>query len=165
MLVYASALLPLVLLYATAGLRRRPVSTAVIASALSVAALIEIVTYLPVLALQLHPVPAPPPTLAETLRQTAWIRFVAFDIAGFAIAFGAGSACAIIYRRRFPYLACAFLGSIAVFLLHLPLLAITPAFATALMSLSVCLCSSMPMMIAVLAVPSAVTESFPPVSP
>ncbi len=117
-----AALLQLVVLYAFAEIRLRPVATAVIASALAVALVIEITSYLPTLALQLHPVPPPPPEIARALGPTNWIRFVALDIAGFSIAYVAGGAIAWLYRRRSPKLAWTFLAGIAVFLLHLPLL-------------------------------------------
>lgn len=159
-LLYASALLPLVVLYAFAEMRLRPVATAVIASALGVALVIEILSYLPALALQLHPVPPPPPEIARALGPTNWIRFVALDIAGFSIAYVAGGAIAWLHRRRAPRLAWTFLSGIAVFLLHLPLLPVAPRLAGAVMSASVCLCVSLPLLLATLAAPLAA-----PVSP
>lgn len=152
-LLYASALLPLVVLYAFAEIRLRPVTTAVISSALAVALVIEITSYLPTLALQLHPVPPPPPEIARALGPANWIRFVALDIAGFSIAYVAGGAIAWLYRRRSPKLAWTFLAGIAVFLLHLPLLPVAPRLAGAVMSASICLCVSLPLLLAALAAP------------
>ncbi len=152
-LLYASALLPLVVLYAVAEIRIRPVVTAVIASALAVALVIEIFSYLPTLALQLHPVPPPPPEIARALGPTNWIRFVALDIAGFSIAYVAGGTITWLYRRHSPRLAWAFLSGIAVFLLHLPVLAVAPRAAGALMGASICLCVSLPLLLATLAAP------------
>lgn len=152
-LLYASALLPLVVLYTVAEIRIRPVATAVIGSALAVALVIEIFSYLPTLALQLHPVPPPPPEIARALGPTNWIRFVALHIAGFSIAYVAGGAGAWLYRRRSPRLSWAFLAGIAVFVLHLPLLAVAPRLAGALMGASICLCVSLPLLLAALAAP------------
>ena len=158
-LLYASALLPLVMLYAFAEMRLRPVATAVIASALAVALVIEITSYLPTLALQLHPVPPPPPEIARALGPTNWIRFVALDIAGFSIAYVAGGAW--LYRRHAPRLAWTFLAGIAVFLLHLPLLPVAPRLAGAVMGASICLCVSLPLLLATLAAPVTTAEPSP----
>ncbi len=154
-LLYASALLPLVVLYAVAELRSRPIATAVIASALGVSTVIEIFSYLPTLALQLHPVPPPPPEIARALGPTNWIRFVALDIAGFSIAYVAGGAIAWLYRRRVPLFSWLFLAGIAIFCLHLPVLPVAPRVAGALMGASICLCASLPLLLAALAAPVA----------
>lgn len=152
-LLYASALLPLVVLYGVAEIRSRPVTTAVIASALGVSTLIQILSYLPTLALQLHPVPPLPPELARALGPSNWIRFVALDIAGFSIAYVAGGVLAWLYRRRSPLAAWAYLAGIAVFCLHLPILPFAPRLAGALMAASICLCIGLPLLLATLVAP------------
>lgn len=150
-LLYAAALLPLVVLYAVAEFRSRPVATAVIACALGVSTIIQILSYLPTLALQLHPVPPPPPEIARALGPSNWVRFVALDIAGFATAYIAGGILAWWYRRRAPGPAWLFLAGIAVFALHAPLLAVAPRAASALMAGSVVLCVGLPWLLAELA--------------
>lgn len=152
-LLYAFTLLPVGVALSVRHYRINPAGMIIGGCITGVSVLMEIFNNLPALTALLYPaalVP-PPPELAACLRQAAWIRYVSFDVAGFTLAFAAGLLYAVIFRRKQSLLAWIAIGSVGIFLLHLPFLWISPTVAVALMGLSICLAGCTPLIYARLA--------------
>jgi hypothetical protein len=152
-LLYALALLPVVVALAIRQYRVHPFGIVLGGCIWVLSLVIEVFNTLPTLALRLYPAPliAPPAAMLPYLRQTQWIRFLAFDVAGFTMGFVAALVFAVVFRRREPRLAWLAVGSVAVFLIHLPFLWISPVVAVALMGASICIAAATPLLYARLA--------------
>jgi hypothetical protein len=152
--VYAFSSLPLNVLFSIRQYRVSPAGIVLGACAICLGLIMQIMNVLPGMAQYLYPgkLVAPPPEMVAYLRQTTWIRFASLDVAAFTLIFIAGLIYAAIFRRSRPLLAYVLVGSVAVFLLHLPFLWIAPRVAVTLMGLSVCIPAVAPLIYAQMAV-------------
>jgi hypothetical protein len=152
-LLYAAALLPVAVALSIRQYRVNPFGIVLGGCIWVLSLAIEVFNTLPTLAVRLYPgrLIAPPAEMLPYLQQTQWIRFLAFDVAGFTLGFVAALIFAFVFRRREPRLAWLAVGSVAVFLLHLPFLWFSPVAAVALMGASICIAAATPLLYARLA--------------
>ncbi len=152
--LYAFSSLPLNVLFSIRQYRVSPAGVVLGACATCLGLIMQIMNMLPGLAQYLYPgkLVAAPPEMVPYLRQTTWIRFASLDVAAFTLIFIAGLIYAAIFWRLRPLLAYVLVGSVAVFLLHLPFLWLAPRIAVMLMGLSVCIPAVAPLIYAQMAV-------------
>lgn len=149
-LLYALALLPVAAALTIRQYRVNPFGIFLGGCISCLSVVLEVINTLPALTAQLYPASllAPPPEMAAYVRQTQWIRFVSFDVAGFTLGFVAALLYAFLFRRQESRLAWVAIGTVAVFLLHLPILWVSPVVAVALMGVSICIGAAPPLLYA-----------------
>ena len=148
--VYAFSSLPLNVLFSIRQYRVSPAAIVLAACASCLGLIMQIMNSVPSLAVWLYPgqIIAPSPDMAPYLRQSNWIHFASLDVAAFSLLFIAGLIYAGVYWRTRRLLAYVLVGTVVVFLLHLPFLWIAPRVAVILMGLSVCVPAIAPLIYA-----------------
>lgn len=153
-LLYSASLLPVTVALTLQRYRSAPVALVIGGSATCLALVMEVFNNLPVLVQHLYPgeLIAAPAALLPYVRQTSWIRFAAFDVMAFTLLFAAALLYAAVFRREQPLLIWAAVGSVVVFVAHLPLLWVAPGLGAGVMGLSICLGACVPLLLAILAI-------------
>lgn len=148
-LLYAFSFLPVMVAFAIARFRRCPYGMTLAACLVVVSLLIEINNALPMVAFSLvHPrPPALPPELLLYLRQTEAIRFLAFDVAGFSLAYAGLFLIALMFHKTHRWLARLTVGSLVLFVANVPCLWFSPMLAVVLMVLSIFLFALVPLLL------------------
>jgi len=152
--IYAFASLPLNVMFTIRQYRASPVGMVMAACLTCLALTMQITNGLPGLAMYLYPAKLipPPADMPAYLAQANWIRFASLDVAAFTMLFVAGLIYAAVFWRTHRVLALVLVGSVVVFLLHLPVLWIAPRMAVAMMGLSVCIPACAPLIYSKMAV-------------
>lgn len=138
-LVYASAFLPVNVMFTIKRYRTNPYALVLACCLISISSLLEIINNLPVVAKGIYP-DALEPIATETLiylRQIETIQYLAYDVIGFVLIYGAVFIYAVIYFKTHRWLSYTIVGSIILFLGNVPCLWFAPNGAVILMALSI----------------------------
>lgn len=140
-LVYAFSSLPLTMLFSIRQYRVSPAGIVLAGCAMCLGLILQIQNMLPGLAQHFYPgkLIMPPPEMVPYLNQSTWIHFASLDVTAFTLIFIAWLIYAGIFWRKRRLLAYVLVGSVVVFLLHLPILWIAPRIAVILMGMSICI--------------------------
>jgi hypothetical protein len=153
-LLYAFAFIPVSVMFTIKEYSRNPYALVFACCIFVISALIEIWNNLPVVAAYAFPVRlagAPPETLLY-LRQIEAIRYLAFDVAGFSLAYVSIAVYAIVYWRSRRRLSYTIVASIVLFIVNVPFLWFAPNAAVTLMALSVLAFAPVPIALARMAI-------------
>ncbi len=138
-LLYAFAFIPVTVLFTIRNYSTSPFALVFAACLLCISLLLEIVNNLPLVAQGMYPGKFEniSPEILLYLHQMEAIRYLAFDVAGFTIAYAAIFIYALVYFRTFRLLSWAIFASILLFVANVPFLWFAPTLAVTLMSLSI----------------------------
>jgi hypothetical protein len=152
-LLYAFAFLPLTVLFTLRRHRDNPVGVAVAGTLMGLSLLLQLLNSLPSASAMLQPVHphGVPPEVLLYLRQTDAVRFLAYDVSGFSLAYAAGLAYAVTYLRTRRALPWAMAASVALFVANVPFLWWAPNMAILLMCASILVFAALPVTLAYLA--------------
>ncbi len=138
-LIYAFALLPVVVLFTTKKYKTNPYAMVIAGSLIVVSLFFEIFNNLPLIGLTLVNInlgDVPPETLLY-IRQTETIRYLSFDVAGFTLMYLGFFIYAIIFYKTIRFLSSLVIVSIVLFLANVPFLWVEPKIAIILMVISI----------------------------
>lgn len=137
--LYAFALLPVVVMFTAKNRMASPYAMIGAGSLLVLTLVLELVNNLPVLVAGSYAgrFAHPDPETLLYLRQMESVRYLALDVVGFSGAYFAFFVYAVVYRRTRRVLWWTILASIGLFLANVPALWPAPNMAVILMSLSV----------------------------
>jgi len=148
-LLYALSFLPVVVLFTIEKYRIDPPAMIVGGCLLVVSLLVELINALPLTALMLAPVrrPSMSPEVLLFLGQVDATRFMAYDVAGFTLAYMGLFVYAIAFFRSNRWLSGLVLTSIVLFVANVPFLWIAPPMAVILMAASILVFSILPLLL------------------
>lgn len=146
-LVYAFAFLPVVVQFSIAKFRANPYGSILAACLLVTGCLLEIVNALPMVSMMFarKELSAVSPEIMLYLKQTEAIRFLAYDVAGFTLAYMGLFVYAVMFRKSHRWFSGLIISSIVLFIANVPFLWIVPAVAVILMALSIFAFSILPL--------------------
>ena len=149
-LIYAFAFLPLVVLFTLRRHSDAPVAVALAGCLMVLSLVLQLLNTLPSVSMMLHPIHAKavPPDVLLYLRQVDAVRFLAYDVTGFTLAYAAGFVYAVAYLRTRRGLALAVAASIVTFIANVPFLWWMPNMAIILMSVSILIFAALPVTLA-----------------
>lgn len=148
-LLYAFAFLPVVVSFTIAKFKVNPLAMILAACLLGVSLLLEIINALPMVCLSLVHLRASniPPDLLLYLLQTDAVRFLAFDVAGFSLAYAGLFVYALVFRKTHRVLSGLIIASILLFVVNVPFLWVSPVLAVILMAASIFAFSLLPLLL------------------
>ncbi|URW80894.1 hypothetical protein [Xiashengella succiniciproducens] len=138
-LLYAFAFLPIVIQFSIIKYKTNPYAIIISCCFLAVSLILEIVNNLPLISSVLLPVnidSIPVETLLY-IRQLETIKYLAFDVAGFSLAYTGFLIYAIIFYKTNRLLSYTIIASILLFIANVPFLLIEPSMAIILMAISI----------------------------
>lgn len=146
--LYACSFLPIVVMFSIVKFQTNPFTSVIAGCMLVVSFFVEIINALPMISFMiLHKESVNiSPEVMLYLRQTDAIRFLAYDVAGFTLAYMGLFVFALAFfktNRWFSYLTIA---STVFFIINVPFLWIWPTMAVILMALSIFAFSILPLM-------------------
>jgi hypothetical protein len=145
-LLYAFAFLPVTVIFTVKKYSTNPFALVLAGSLIGISLVIEIINNLPIIAAWVYPgsfVSIPSDTLLY-LRQVETLKFLAYDVAGFTLAYMAFFCYAIVYFRTYRLLSYTIIGSIVAFIANVPFLWFAPNMAIILMAISIFAFASVP---------------------
>ncbi len=145
-LLYAFAFLPVTVIFTVKKYNTNPFALVLAGCLIGISLVIEIINNLPIIAAWVYPgsfVSIPSDTLLY-LRQVETVKFLAYDVAGFTLAYMAFFCYAIVYFRTYRLLSYTIIGSIVAFIANIPFLWLAPNMAIILMALSIFAFASVP---------------------
>jgi hypothetical protein len=147
-LVYAFSFLPVIVQFTIAKFKTNPYGSVLAACLLVTGCLLEIVNALPMVSMlfahqQIAPIS---PEIMLYLKQTEAIRFLAYDVAGFTLAYAGLFVFAVMFRKSNPWFSGLIISSIVLFIANVPFLWIVPSIAVILMALSIFVFSILPLL-------------------
>lgn len=152
-LVYAFSLFPVIAFFTVKKYRISPAALILAACLLLISFVLEIVNSLPLLSLGIlgGKVGAVSPDVQLYVRQIDAVKFMAFDVAGFTLAYIAFGIYALVFFRTKKMLSFIIIGSIVTFIANVPFLWIAPPVAVILMVISIFAFAVIPPMLAKMA--------------
>lgn len=146
-LLYALSFIPVVLLFTIAKFRINPYAMTIAVSLIVVSLLVEIMNALPMISFMLThaQMPAISPELVLYLKQNDAIRFLAYDVAGFTLAYMGLFIYSLVFSKTNPWLSRLVWISIILFIANVPFLWILPFMAVVLMGISIIAFSIIPL--------------------
>ncbi len=153
-LLYAFAFLPISVMVTVKKYSTHPYALVLACCLTSISLVIEIINNLPIIAAWAYPgqLSSVSSDVLLYMRQVETLRYLAYDVAGFSLAYAAFFCYAIIYFRTRRWLSVTILGSIAAFIANVPFLWIAPNVAIILMAISIFAFASVPIFLARMAV-------------
>jgi hypothetical protein len=153
---YAFAFLPVSVMFTVKRYDENPYALVLACSLLCVSLVIEIFNSLPFLGAYVYPEPltSVAPDVMLYLNQTAAIRYLAFDVAGFTILYVALLIYAAVYWNKQRILGYLVLASVITFAASVPALWLSGPAAVVLMALSVLCVAPVPVIFGRMAVES-----------
>ncbi len=153
-LLYAFAFLPVTVMFTVKKYSTQPYGLVLAGCLTGISLVIEIMNNLPIIAAWVYPgqVAAVSPDVVLYMRQMDSLRFLAFDVAGFTLAYVAFFCYALIYLRTRRWFSVTILGSIVVFVVNVPFLWFAPNAAVILMAISIFALAAVPIFLARMAV-------------
>ena len=153
-LLYAFAFLPVTTLFTIKKYSTHPYAMVLAGCLISTSSVIEIINNLPIIAAWVYPgkLASISPDVLLYMRQMETLRFLAYDVAGFSLAYAAFFCYALVYFRTRRALSYAILGSIVAFIANVPFLWVAPNVAIILMAISIFAFASVPIFLARMAV-------------
>jgi hypothetical protein len=149
-LVYAFALLPVAIMFTIKKYSVSPYALVLACSLIGISLIIEIVNNLPLIVTESYPVQVEhiSTEMLLYLRQIETLRYLAFDVAGFTLAYVAIFVYALVYFKTHRLFSYMILSSIILFIVNIPFLWIAPNMAIILMSLSIFAFATVPIFLA-----------------
>ncbi len=153
-LLYAFAFLPVTTLFTIKKYSVHPYAVVLAGCLVTLSSVLEIVNNLPIIAAWVYPgqLASISPEVLLYMRQMETLRFLAFDVAGFSLAYAAFFCYALMYLRTRRALSYTILGSIAAFIANVPFLWVAPNVAIILMAVSIFAFAAVPIFLARMAV-------------
>jgi hypothetical protein len=153
-LLYSFAFLPVSTFFTIKRYRENPYAMVLGGSLLWLSLIIEIINNLPIGGTYAYPEPLRQisPEVMLYLNQTASIRYLAFDVAGFTIFYAAMLVYMIHYWRSKPILSWMVIISVVTFAASVPCLWFSGGAAVALMAISIFCVSPFPFLFGKMAV-------------
>jgi hypothetical protein len=138
-LMYAFAFLPVNIMFTIKKYRTNPYALIIASSLITISLIVEIINNLPLFAAGLFPgkLESVSPDIQLYLRQVETIKYLAFDVVGFAFAYLAFLIYAIVFFKSDKVLSYTIIGSIVTFIANIPFLWFAPSVAVVLMVISI----------------------------
>jgi hypothetical protein len=149
-LLYAFTFFPVMVMFTVKKFRKNPYALIMSCSILGISLLLEIVNNLPILATSIYQgqLAGVSSTTLLYLKQIETLHYLAYDVAGFTLAYIAIFIYAIVYFKTQKLLAYSIFTSIAVFLASVPLMKLAPEAAVICLAVSVFTFSPVPVFLA-----------------
>jgi hypothetical protein len=138
-LAYAFSFLPVIAFFTVKKYQISPAALILAACLLLISFVLEIVNSLPLLSLGIlgGKVGGVSPDVQLYVHQMDAVKFMAFDVAGFTLAYIAFGIYALVFFRTKKILSFTMIGSIITFIANVPFLWIAPPVAVILMVISI----------------------------
>jgi hypothetical protein len=164
--LYAFCFLPIVVLFSITWFRANPYAIVIAGCMLVLSFMIEIMNALPLISFLIahKQLKAVSPEMMLYLRQTDAIHFLAYDVAGFTLAYAGLFVYALLFFKSHKLFSLLILASIVLFIVNVPFLWVSPAIATTLMALSIFAFSVLPlfMLKMIHSLPNSICQQNPP---
>ena len=153
-LLYAFTFLPVSIMSTVKRYRMNPYALVLACSLIGISSLIEIINNLPLVAVGIYPgkLESISADILLYLRQVETIKYLSYDVAGFALAYVAIFVYAIVYFRSHRLLSYTMIGSIVLFIANVPCLWFAPNVAVILMAMSIFAFAPVPIFLARMAI-------------
>jgi len=153
-LMYAFAFLPVNIMFTIKKYRTNPYALIIASSLITISLIVEIINNLPLLAagLFLGKLESVSPDIQLYLRQMETIKYIAFDVVGFAFAYFAFFIYALVFFKSEKVLSYTIIGSIVMFIVNIPFLWFAPSVAVVLMVISIFAFALVPIYLARMAI-------------
>jgi hypothetical protein len=153
-LMYAFAFLPVNIMFTIKKYRTNPYALIIASSLITISLIVEIINNLPLFAagLFLGKLESVSPDIQLYLRQMETIKYLAFDVVGFALAYLAFLIYAIVFFKSDKVLSYTIIGSVFMFIVNIPFLWFAPIVAVILMVISIFAFALVPIYLARMAI-------------
>jgi len=153
-LMYAFAFVPVNIMFTIKKYRTNPYALIIASSLITISLIVEIINNLPLFAAGLFPgkLESVSPDVQLYLRQVETIKYLAFDVVGFAFAYLAFFIYALVFFKSDKVMSYTIIGSIVTFIANIPFLWFAPNGAVVLMVISVFAFALVPIYLARMAV-------------
>jgi hypothetical protein len=138
-LLYAFAFFPLLIMFTVKKQAKNPYTLIFAGSILGISLWLEIINNLPILAASIYqgPLASVSSSTLLYLKQVETLHYLAYDVAGFTLAYIALFIYAIMYFKTHKVLAYTVFTSILIFLASIPCMKLAPAWAVICLAISV----------------------------
>jgi hypothetical protein len=155
-LMYAFAFLPVTIMFTIKKYRTNPYALIIASSLITISLIVEIINNLPLFAAGLFSgkLERISPDIQLYLRQIETIKYLAFDVVGFALAYLAFLIYAIVFFKSDKVLSYTIIGSVFMFIINIPFLWFMPIVAVVLMVISIFAFALVPIYMARMAIKS-----------
>jgi hypothetical protein len=153
-LMYAFAFFPVNIMFTIKKYRTNPYALIIASSLITISLIVEIINNLPLFAagLFLGKLESVSPDIQLYLRQMETIKYLAFDVVGFALAYLAFLIYAIVFFKSDKVLSYTIIGSVFMFIVNIPFLWFAPIVAVILMVISIFAFALVPIYLARMAI-------------
>jgi hypothetical protein len=138
-LMYAFAFLPVNIMFTIKKYKINPYALIIASSLITISLILEIINNLPLFAAGLFPdkLESVSPDIQLYLRQVETIKYLAFDVVGFTLAYLAFLIYALVFFKTDKILSYTIIGSVVTFIVNIPFLWFAPSVAVVLMVISI----------------------------